>query len=88
MTETTFDWTNCEAVVRRMWPHLDGALSEDDRVLIVRHLETCGGCAAHFRFARSFLDAVQAVKPDSPDLARLRDKVKRALATEGFVEAT
>jgi hypothetical protein len=88
MTETNFDWTNCDAVVRRMWPHLDGALSEGDRVLIVRHLETCGGCAAHFRFAQSFLDAVQAVKPDSPDLARLQDKVKRALASEGFVEAT
>ena len=46
MTEPTFDWTDCDAVVRRLWPHLDGALTDAERGLILRHLETCGGCTA------------------------------------------
>jgi predicted anti-sigma-YlaC factor YlaD len=87
MTEPTFDWTDCDAIVRRLWPHLDGALAEEERVLILRHLETCGGCTAHFKFAQSFLDAVNAIKVESPELGVLREKVKRALAAEGFVES-
>ncbi len=86
MIDPTFDWTDCDAVVRRLWPHLDGALTEMERVLILRHLETCGGCAAHFKFAQSFLDAVHAIRPESTEVGILSDKVKRALAAEGFVE--
>jgi anti-sigma factor RsiW len=86
MSDVSFDSTNCEAIVRRMWPHLDGALSEADRAAITRHLEGCGACSSHFTFAQSFLEAVHEAKPDPADFDRVLGKVVRALAAEGFVK--
>jgi anti-sigma factor RsiW len=87
MSEASFDWTDCDAIVRRMWPHLDGALSETDRASIMRHLEGCGACTAHFKFAHSFLEAVHEAKPEPAEFDRVLGKVVRALAAEGFVKA-
>lgn len=87
MTDATFDSTDCEAIVRRMWPHLDGVLSETDRALITRHLEGCGACSAHYKFAQSFLDAVHDARPDPADFDRVVEKVVGALAAEGFIKA-
>jgi anti-sigma factor (TIGR02949 family) len=76
--------TECEAVVRRLWPHLDGALSDDEREWITRHLEGCVDCRSHFDFGRAFLEAVTAAH-DGEDVAPgLREKVLAALAREGF----
>jgi len=74
----------CEAIVKRMWPHLDGALSEADRERVVRHLEECDACRSHFKFAREFLEAIHHAQPDEAEFSRLRDKVVAALAAEGF----
>ena len=87
MSDASFDWTDCEAIVRRMWPHLDGALSEQDRALITGHLETCGACTAHFKFAQSFLEAVHEAKPEPEEFDRVVHKVMHALAAAGFVKA-
>ena len=87
MSDVSFDWTDCEAIVRRMWPHLDGVLSEQDRALITRHLETCGACSAHFKFAQAFLEAVHEARPEPEAFDRVLHKVVRALAAEGFVKA-
>ncbi|HTE43643.1 MAG TPA: zf-HC2 domain-containing protein [Gemmatimonadaceae bacterium] len=74
----------CETVVRQLWQYLDGTVPEDKRELVAAHLEVCVQCAAHFDFARSFLDAVAA----SPSLGReddtLRSRVVAALSKEGF----
>jgi anti-sigma factor (TIGR02949 family) len=74
----------CEAVVRQLWPYLDGVVDESAREMIVAHLEECTMCASHFEFAQAFLDAVarsrSAVAPDD----RLRGRVLAALSAEGF----
>lgn len=83
----TLDNGDCEAIVRRLWPHLDGVLPDAEREAVVRHLEECGGCRSHFEFARSFLDAVHHARgPDAAngDLGDLRARVVAALAREGF----
>ena len=74
----------CEAVVRRLWPFLDGILPESDRERVVAHLERCDNCTSHFEFARSFLEAVREARPADAEYAQLRMRVLGALAAEGF----
>jgi anti-sigma factor (TIGR02949 family) len=76
--------SECEAVVRQLWPYLDGAVSESQRERIVAHLEGCVNCASHFDFAQSFLDAVAAARPHLPANEALRVRVVSALMAEGF----
>ena len=44
MTPTVSAPLGCDEVVRRLWPHLDGALPESERARVVAHLEACAGC--------------------------------------------
>ncbi len=74
----------CEAVVRQLWPFLDGALPEDQRERIVAHLEECVACTSHFDFARAFLGAVAAARPHMPANELLHARVLSALAGQGF----
>jgi hypothetical protein len=79
--------SECEAVVRQLWPYLDGAVPETLRERIVIHLEQCVHCTSHFEFARAFLDAVAASRPHMAADARLQSlqsRVLSALASEGF----
>lgn len=74
----------CEAVVRQLWPYLDGVVDETARADIVAHLEMCTGCRSHFEFAQAFLDAVAHTRGDVPADQRLRARVLTALSAEGF----
>lgn len=76
--------SECEHVVMRLWPYLDGALSEDERERVVRHLEVCHDCHSHFDFANAFLDAVAAARPHLTVNDSLRTRVLGALSAEGF----
>ncbi len=76
--------SECETVVRQLWPYLDGAMSESQREHIVAHLEACVNCASHFDFAQAFLDAVARARPHLVPDARLRLRVLGALAAQGF----
>jgi anti-sigma factor (TIGR02949 family) len=60
---------DCDEVVRRLWPHLDGALPESERARVVAHLEECDGCRSHHDFAQAFLDAVRRAAPVDRRLA-------------------
>ena len=75
---------DCEFVVRRLWPYLDGVVSEDDRERIVRHIEVCRDCHSHFDFANAFLDALAAARPYMTVEDSLRARVLSALTAEGF----
>lgn len=77
--------SECEAVVRQLWPYLDGVISEPQRERILEHLEHCADCASHFDFGRAFLDAVAAAAPRLDQSEALRHRVVHALAAEGFV---
>jgi anti-sigma factor RsiW len=76
--------TECEAVVRRLWPHLDGMLPDSERARVTRHLEECNDCRSHFDFARAFLEAVNTTHPPEREYDALRDRVLAALGSEGF----
>lgn len=74
----------CEAVVRQLWPYLDGAVDESAREMVIAHLEECVMCRSHFEFAQAFLDAVARSRSDVQPDERLRVRVLAALSTEGF----
>lgn len=77
--------SECEMVVRQLWPYLDGVISETERERILRHLERCSDCTSHFEFGRLFLDAVAAASPRLDRSEALRARVIEALVAEGFV---
>lgn len=80
MTSTTRPRTECEEIVGRLWPYLDGALADDERVRVVAHLEGCAGCRSHYDFAAAFLDAVRHAAPAEEEFERLRQRVALAVA--------
>lgn len=70
----------CEAVVRQLWPFVDGYIGEEHRERIIRHLEACAACRSHFDYAAEFVGAVAAVQPaDEIDMNSLEQRVIRAL---------
>ena len=82
MTQILSDRFDCQEVVRRLWPHLDGALPESERTRVVAHLEECDGCRSHYDFAQAFLDAVRRAAPAAEGFDRLRARVEAAVAAE------
>ena len=78
------DRTVCETVVRQLWQYLDGTAESDKHAVVESHLEVCVACAAHFDFAREFLDAVAATPSPHGVDPRLRSRVLAALGREGF----
>jgi len=75
---------DCEAVVQRLWPHLDGMLPDSDRERVIQHLESCAACQSHFDFAKAFLEAVAAAQPEETPNPALLERVLKALSGEGF----
>ena len=76
--------TECEAIVRRLWPFVDDKLPDSDREQVTRHLEACADCLSHFDFASAFLDAVHAARPAEKDDEALRARVLAALSNQGL----
>lgn len=76
--------TECEEIVRRLWPFLDEMLVDSDRERVTRHLEQCHDCLSHFDFAKAFLDAVHAARPDETDGEALRARVMAGLIDHGL----
>ena len=84
MTALPLSVSDCESIVRRLWPFLDSTLPESDRAIIVEHLAGCGNCRSHFDFAQAFLEAVHELRPAEAGDEQLRARVLSALIADGF----
>ena len=78
MSDTTGTY-DCDKAVRLLWDYLDGRLPEAARHGVAQHLEECVDCDDHFKFERSFLDAVRSLRRDDAEFGALRTKVQNAL---------
>ena len=76
--------SECEAIVRRLWPYLDDKLPDSDKERVTLHLEECADCLSHFDFARAFLDAVHAAHPAAEADDALQARVVAALRDQGL----
>ena len=77
--------SECEAIVRRLWPYVDNQLPDSEMELVTLHLEQCDDCLSHFDFALAFLDAVRSARPAMVDDDALRARVLAALTSQGFL---
>ena len=77
---------DCAAIVRQLWPFLDGALPEHWQARVTEHLMHCVNCRSHFDFERAFLVAVRdAGAARAADDDALRARIVGALAADGFL---
>ena len=86
---------NCSRVSSLVGAFLDGELSHTDRLLVVRHCDTCPRCGRELEAARTVkigLNAMPEVETDELVLHRLRSRVAherhkswRQVATVGLV---
>jgi predicted anti-sigma-YlaC factor YlaD len=57
---------DCHAVMKLVYPYLDGELGEEDRCRVHTHLLGCFGCQGTFEAERSFLHLFRAGMPVHP----------------------
>ena len=87
MSSRPLSVSDCDSIVRRLWPFLDGKLPESDRSIIVEHLAGCTECRSHFDFANAFLEAVHGLRPSENADDALRARVVAALMKDGYSAA-
>ena len=79
---------DCAAIVRQLWPFLDGALPDGWQARVTDHLTHCVNCRSHFDFEREFLVAVHEASVSlGTDDSALRERIVKALAADGFAPA-
>lgn len=77
---------DCAAIVRQLWPFLDGALPDRWQARVTEHLVHCANCRSHFDFEQAFLAAVRDAGASlGTDDSALRTRVVGALAADGFL---
>ena len=64
--------TSCVEVLEHVHDYLDGEISEQERVLIVQHLEECPPCVHQFQVVRTVKALVHRSCGSSPAPDRLR----------------
>ena len=75
---------DCRSAMRELWDYLDDELPAERTEQIRQHLATCHGCSAHVKFCRAFLVQIDTAPVPLSEVERLRDKVSRALRSEGL----
>jgi mycothiol system anti-sigma-R factor len=80
-TEPLAGFVGCDETIERLYYYLDGELTEQRRIEIVRHLDLCGPCVGAYGFESDLRKLVANRCQDRvPDA--LRDRVARALLEE------
>jgi mycothiol system anti-sigma-R factor len=79
--ETPAGFVDCDETVERLYTYLDGELTEERRVEIVRHLDLCGPCVRAYGFEAELRKVIASrCKDRVPE--SLMARVAAALAAE------
>ena len=68
---SAIDYYSCEEAVKRLNEYLDHQLTEEERSVVLKHLEICKPCLNRFSF-------------ESTLMTSLRQKISRLCAPEGL----
>ena len=72
----------CREALTQIYTYLDGELTDDDRIVIGRHLEECPPCGDMFGFEAD-LKKLIAQRCVDPPPAGLRERIADALGLAG-----
>ena len=79
--ERAAGFVSCEEAIHRLYAYMDGELTEQRRLEIVRHLDLCGPCVGAYGFEAELRRVIASrCKDRVPDT--LVDRVASALAAE------
>ena len=53
------DYYSCEEAMKRLNEYLDHQLTEEERVVVVKHLEICKPCLSRFSFEETLLVSIR-----------------------------
>jgi anti-sigma factor (TIGR02949 family) len=77
------DFYSCEDAVKRLNEYLDHQLTEDERAVVMRHLEICRPCLRRFTFERTLIVSLRQKVSHLCAPPALRDKLHGLLRAKG-----
>jgi anti-sigma factor (TIGR02949 family) len=75
----SIDFYSCEEAIKRLNEYLDQELSEDERTVVVKHLEICKPCFSRFTFEQTLIVSVRAKLSNLCTPTPLKERLKSLL---------
>ncbi|BDI32193.1 hypothetical protein CCAX7_42440 [Capsulimonas corticalis] len=76
------DYYSCEEAIKRLNEYLDHQLTEEERVVVLKHLEICKPCFSRFSFEQNLIVSVRAKLTKICAPQPLREKLRGLLRSE------
>lgn len=76
---TGIDYYSCEEAIKRLNEYLDHQLTDEERVVVMKHLEICKPCFSRFSFEQTLIVSVRAKLSKICAPQPLRDKLRGLL---------
>ncbi|MGI4787678.1 MAG: zf-HC2 domain-containing protein [Janthinobacterium lividum] len=73
------DFYSCEEAVRRLNEYLDHQMTEDEKVVVMKHLEICRPCLKRFSFEQTLIISLRQKAQHLCISATLREKLSLLL---------
>lgn len=75
----SIDFYSCEEAIKRLNEYLDHELTEEERTVVVKHLEICKPCFSKFTFEQTLIISLRAKLSSLCAPTPLRERLKNLL---------
>lgn len=73
------DFYSCEEAIKRLNEYLDHELTDEERCVVVKHLEICKPCLSRFSFEETLMVSIKMKLTGICAPQQLKDKLKNML---------
>lgn len=73
------DFYSCEEAIKRLNEYLDHQLTEEERTVVIKHLEICKPCLSRFTFEENLIVSIRQKLCGMAAPQPLKDKLKSLL---------
>lgn len=73
------DFYSCEEAIKRLNEYLDHQLNDEERVVVIKHLEICKPCLSRFTFEQELIVSIRQKLCSMGMPQNLKDKLKGLL---------
>lgn len=77
------DFYSCEEAIKRLNEYLDHELDDEERLVVVRHLEICKPCLSRFTFEEKLIVSLRSKLCGMGAPQKLKDRLKGMLRSSG-----